>query len=174
VRGSSLLRVVALLIAVAALSGCGLTIRRSYTVDQLQASVASHFPKQLRRSVFFVRLAHPQLTLPPGGRVALQLDLEAGAVLPAWRGRAVVAGRLEYRAADGGLYLRDPTVDRLELDGVPTEWQSRARDLTETAMIAALGDVPIYVLDAARHPRERAHLQRVWVEGERLIVELKL
>jgi len=65
-------------------------------------------------------------------------------------------------------------VTRPELDGVPAEWASRARELSETALIAVLAERPLYVLDAERHPKERAHLSRVWVENDRLLLEIKL
>jgi hypothetical protein len=162
------------IVALLFLSACGATIQRSYSRDELQAKIGRRFPIERRRSVFFVRLANPDVILPGGDRIALGVDLEAGAVVPAWRGRGAVEGVLEYRPADGGFYLRDPTVRTLELDGVPPEWVARARDLTETALIIVLAERPLFVLDEEHHQRERAHLKRVWVENDRLMMEIEL
>jgi len=94
-------RLILLLLLAAGASACGLTFRRSYSLVDLNAEVARRFPMERRRSVLFVRLANPVVTLPGGDRIGLSLDLEAGAAVTAWRGRAAVEGTLEYRATDG-------------------------------------------------------------------------
>jgi hypothetical protein len=158
-------------------SGCGLTIVRSYSREQLNAQLQSRFPVEARHSVLFVRLVRPNVLLPSNGRIAVDFEAKAGAAVVLWRGRGSIEGTLEYRPQDGGLYLRDPAVRSLSIDGLPAEWHDQARALVEGALIGALAERPIYVLDAGRggnEARARAHLRRVWVENDKLMLELKL
>lgn len=167
--------VAALVVLLAALVlGAGCTTTRAYTRDQLQARVQTHFPVEKRRSLFVVRMSNPQIAFA-GDRLALALDLDAIAAVWTTHGHAIVEGGVEYRAADGALFLRNPTVRTLDLDRVPPEWGERVRVAVEQIIAAQLAERPLYTLDPSRggdEARARKHLRRVWIADDRLMLLL--
>jgi hypothetical protein len=167
--------VAALVVLVAALVlGAGCTTTRAYTRDQLQARVAPRFPVEKRRSLFVVRMSNPQLAFA-GERLSLALDLDATAAVWTTHGHAVVEGGVEYRAEDGAIFLRDPTVRTLDFDRVPPEWREPLRVAAEQLLVAQLAERPLYTLDSAHggdEARARKHLRRVWIADDRLMLLL--
>lgn len=171
---------VALLAAGATLGSesCGATFQRAYTRDELRARLQKRFPVEKQKSVFSVRLSDPDLSFPGGDRVAVAVTVEASTLgLPVGRGRATLEGAPYYRPEDGGVYLRDPVIRDLVLDGARPERVEKARQVISPAIVHALEERPIYVLEPARNAKEaraREHLRRLWIENDRLMIEFTI
>jgi hypothetical protein len=177
---------IAILVAAtcAVLPACAL--RKELSRDEIQAKLGAQFPIEKAAGLWAVRIQDPVLHLDgPNNRVGLELGVVAAGLVPdahgagirSIAGRAGVEGRVEYRSEAGAFYLRDPAVTRLELTDVPIEAQLPLRIAAEAAIQIALRDRPIYVLDPKRGEHEaliKGHLRRVWVEGDRLVVEYHL
>jgi hypothetical protein len=167
----------ALAVAVAT-AGCGVTFRHSYTRDELRARLAKRFPIERQKAVFVLRLADPDVTFPGGDRLGLSANVEVlalGALVG--RGRATLDGVPSYRPEDGGVYVRDPVLRSLTFDGASPERAEKARQVASAAIARLFAERPLYTLDPARSPQEaraREHLRRMWIEGDRLMIEFAL
>jgi len=167
---------VVLVIALAAAnSACGITFRHSYTRDDLRARLAKRFPIERQKSVFVVRLTDPDVTFPGGDRVGISVNVEVAALgTLVSRGRATLDGVPSYQAEDGGIYVRDPVVSSLEIQGAGAARAEGVRQAASTAIARVFAERPLYTLDPARSPKEaraRQHLRRIWIEGDRLVIE---
>lgn len=164
--------------AAPAIAGCGATFSRAYTRDELRARLEKRFPIEKQKAVFSIRLSDPDLIFPGGDRVAVAVNVEASTLgVPVGRGRATLEGAPYYRPDDGGIYLRDPVLRDLKLDGARPERIQKARQIVSPAILRALEERPIYTLEPARSPKEaraREHLRRLWIENDRLMVEFTL
>jgi hypothetical protein len=177
---------IALLVAAscAVLSACAL--RKEFARDEIQAKLGAQFPIEKAAGLWAVRIQDPLVRLDgESNRVCLELGVVAAGLVPdshgagfrSIAGRAGVEGRVEYRSEEGAFYLRDPTVTHLELTDIPIEAQVPLRLAADAAIAIALRDRPIFVLDPKRSEHEalmKGHLRRVWVEGDRLVVEYHL
>ena len=163
------------LAVVTANGGCGITFRHSYSRDELRARVAKRFPIERQKSVFVVRLTDPDVTFPGGDRLGLSANVEVlalGAVVS--RGRVTLDGVPSYRPEDGGIYVRDPEVRSLTIEGAGSGRADQARQVVTAAIARVFAERPLYTLDPAHSPKEaraRAHLRRIWIEGDRLMIE---
>jgi hypothetical protein len=175
-----LLGKVTLLSAVIALAtgACNATFSRAYTRDELQARLQKRFPVEKQKAVFSIRLSDPALSFPGGDRVAVAVNVEASTLgVPVGRGRATLEAAPYYRPEDGGIYLRDPVLRDLALDGAKPERLEKARQIVSPAVVRALEERPIYTLEPARSAKEaraREHLRRLWIENDRLMIEFTL
>jgi uncharacterized protein DUF1439 len=165
----------ALAAAVATAAACGVTFRHSYTRDELRARVAKRFPIERQKAMFVVRLTDPDVTFPGGDRLGLAANVEVLALgAPVGRGRVTLDGVPSYRTEDGGIYVRDPVVRSLDFAGASPERMETARQVASSAIARLFAEKPVYTLDPARSQKEaraREHLRRLWIEGQRLMIE---
>lgn len=117
--------------------------------DELQRRVEARFPLEHQVLVTSMILERPRVLLPEGGdRVGLELLVRVRTpLLPEYRGTVGVVGALEYRPEEKAFYLRQPTLERLDIDGLRTEHTVLVRGPVETAVGTVLETLPIYRLD---------------------------
>lgn len=148
----------ALAAALAAL-GMGIAVRWQtqqstvfITEARLRAELEKRFP--IERPVFLLlnyRFDHPRLELlPEQDRIAFGVDLGLDARLDgartALKGRIDVKTGLRYDDAQGALYLVDPVITELALDGVPEKHLSRVQDGARLLLADVFAQQPVYRL----------------------------
>lgn len=147
---------------------------------QLRAEMDKRFP--VERPVFLLlnyRLSDPRLTLlPDTSRVALGLSIGLNARLDGERsnlqGSIDVETGLRYDAAAGALFLVDPVITDLELDGVPERHLSRVHDGARLVLAELFSRYPAYTLDRGdlRQQAVKLVLRSLRVEGDAVVLEL--
>jgi hypothetical protein len=117
-------------------------------LSSLQAGVSKRFPLNQRMvELFDVRLSNPTLSLQAGTeRVGLHLD---ASVTPpflkqAWRGTVSLSGRLSIDVARGAVFINDPHLDRVTIDGVDGDHERQFGALANALLSKSIRDVPVY------------------------------
>ncbi|MFT3772785.1 MAG: DUF1439 domain-containing protein [Minicystis sp.] len=178
--------VAAVLSAVLSAMPSGCTLRHEVGRDVLQTHVRAQFPIEKTAGFWTVRVHDPVLRLDgQANRLSLELGIVAVGLAPEGNGvgfrtvtgRAGLEGRIEYDRGAGAFYIREPSIRRLKFADVPAEVEVALRLAAEAAIRVVLRERPVYVLDPKRSERDgliKDHLKRVWVEGDRLVVEYQL
>lgn len=176
---------VALVVAALLLGGLTLWLRGEHTTvrigqAQLRAELDTHFP--IERPVFLLlnyRLSQPRLTLlPQTSRVALGFSIGLNARLDGQRaklqGSIDAETGLRYDDAAGALYLIDPVITDLALEGVPEKHLSRVQDGARLVLAEVFARYPAYTLDKAdlRQRAVKLALRDLRVEGDAVVLEL--
>jgi hypothetical protein len=176
----------AVMLVGASVLSCGCAMRHTLGREAIQAQLAAQFPVEKSAALWAVRIEDPVLRLDgKANRIGLELTVTAAGLAPDGKGvgmrsitgRAGVEGRIEYRAKEGAFYLMEPTITRLSFSEVPIEVEVPLRMAAEAMLKVVLRERPIYVLDAKRSEKEaliKSHVDRVWVEGDGVVVEFHL
>lgn len=143
--------------ALVAMAACGLLASCASFVGprevdlplyKLQAGMDRRFPLDNRMlELFDVHLSRPELAIiPESDRVGLTVDADVAPFFlkQSWRGSMALSGRLYVDPYRGGVFMADPHVDRLAIDGAD---QSNQRQLTKVANFVidkVIRDVPVY------------------------------
>jgi hypothetical protein len=143
--------------ALASLVACGLLASCASFVGprevdvplyKLQAGMDRRFPLDNRMlELFDVRLSRPQLDiLPDSDRIGLTIDADVAPFFlhQSWTGSLSLSGRLYVDPQRGGVFMADPRIDRLAIDGAG---ESNQRQLTKVANLVidkVVRDVPVY------------------------------
>ncbi|MFL6672173.1 MAG: DUF1439 domain-containing protein, partial [Massilia sp.] len=117
-------------------------------LDKLQAGLDRRFPLDNRMlELFDVHLSRPQLALlPESDRIGLTVQAEVAPFFlrQSWGGSLALSGQLYVDPARGAVFMGDPRVDRLAIDGAG---ESNERQLTKVANFVVdkvIRDVPVY------------------------------
>ena len=144
----------------------GCVIHRALSRDEVMREIGRRFPVEARRSLFYARLQNPDLNFS-GDKLELHLEAEAGTPGYMRKGHVLVIGAVDFRG--GGIYLKDAAVKELDLglDELPKDWKPALEQGVETAILAALAEKPLYRISDTR-------VKKVWVEREKLMLEIRL
>lgn len=147
-----------------ALAGCaafGPPRSVEITEARLQELVGRGFPLERRVfDVFDLRVERPRISLDAASnRIAVGLDVSASERLTrrSYMGSLSGSAGLRFEPADGSLRLVDVTVDRFDLDGLPTQWQRRVDQIGRPAAQALLEGKTVYTLPEATAARLRSN-----------------
>jgi hypothetical protein len=117
-------------------------------LHKLQAGLDRRFPMDNRAlELFDIHLSRPQLALvPESDRVGLTVQAEVAPFFlrQSWGGSLALSGQLYVDPARSGVFMADPRVDRLSIDGAG---ESNERQLTKVANFVidkVIRDVPVY------------------------------
>jgi hypothetical protein len=160
-------------VALVCCAGCTTpTITIVRTQPELQQAVAKHFPLTVRRALTSVVLTDPIVVLRDGDdRLGLDVNVAVKLpVLPAYSGRVAVLALPFYDPAEKAFYLRDASLERLELPGLGGDQRAAVSAAISALAAPSLAKVPVYRLEG-RNLQEvtAAHfLKEVRVEGGRL------
>jgi hypothetical protein len=162
------------LVSVAACAAPTITIVR--TQPEVQQAVAKHFPISVSKLLASVVLTDPVVILRDGDD-RLGLDLNVAVKLPAvpaYSGRVGVLARPFYDPAEKAFYLRDPSVERLDLPGLAGDRRAAVSAAISALAGPALAKVPVYRLEGRNFKEVTAEhfLKEVRVEGGRLRLTL--
>ncbi|MDB5963103.1 MAG: hypothetical protein JWP59_4397 [Massilia sp.] len=145
VRCAAVLATVSLLSACANLAG---PRDVSIPLSKLQAGVEKRFPLNNKAmELFDIRLSNPKLSLQPGtDRVGLNLDATVAPpiIRQSWRGNISLSGRLSIDAVRGAVFINDPRLDQVAIEGVDGERQQQFGLLANALLHKSIRDVPVY------------------------------
>jgi hypothetical protein len=152
------------------------------TEPQLRAQLIERFP--IERTVLLLlrwRLTDPSLEfLPQRQRVAIGIDARLNLKLEG--GRSDLGGRIEletgirYDAARGALFLVDPVITRLVIDGLPERHAQRATDSVRELLAEVFSQRPVYTLNPLdlKQGSARLLLRELRIEDDAVVVRLGL
>jgi hypothetical protein len=143
--------------ALVSLAACGLLVSCASFVGprevdlplyKLQAGMDRHFPLDNRMlELFDVRLSRPQLEiLPERDRIALTIDANVAPFFlkQSWTGNLALSGRLYVDPSRGGVFMADPRVDRVAIDGADASNQRQLAKVANLLIDKVVRDVPVY------------------------------
>lgn len=120
----------------------------SIPLARLQAGVDKRFPlKNKAMELFDIQLSNPRLSLQPGTeRVGLQLDASVAPpfIKQSWRGNVALSGRLSIDVARGAVFINDPRLDQVAIDGVDDARQQQFGKIANVLLNKAILDIPVY------------------------------
>lgn len=120
----------------------------SIPLSKLQSGVEKRFPLDKRAmELFDIHFSNPRLSLQPGAdRVALQLDVAVAPpfVKQSWRGDVALSGRLSIDVQRGAIFMLDPSLDGLHIDGIEATRQQQVAMLVNALLSKSIRDVPVY------------------------------
>jgi Protein of unknown function (DUF1439) len=151
-----------------------------FTEAQLQQALSERLPfTKTYLLIFQVTLDHPRVTLVNGSdRVRAGLDVTLNVRMgdqPLPLGGSVDAsGGVRYDRKAGQLFLTQPKVEHLELQGVPEQYASHAAAALSRALDTYYADHAIYTLNTsdAKELAARLVVKSVTVEKQQLVITL--
>lgn len=122
-----------------------------YTVPKkdLQSAIATQFPRKLRyMDMFDVNLSNPRLALNPDSNrlttvVDAQIDNKLLMNKPV-NGTLAMSSALKYDAASRTVRLDSPTVEKVDIAGVPAQYAPQLNAIGNAAAEQVLKDYPLY------------------------------
>ena len=153
-----------------------------FTEQQLQEKLAAKLPfKKSYLLIFQVTLDNPRVMLRDGSdRVEagfdVQLNIKVGEEPKPLGGSIDASGVPIYVPEEGAFYLSDPKIEALEVQGIPSEYASKAKDALTQALARYYAERPIYTLNTTsiKQSAARLVLKSVIVENGELVVTLGL
>ena len=145
--------------------------------EDLQRAVEKKLPIEKRELLYSASLSEPNIELTEGSdRIGLSLKAQASALgsRPV-HGTVDIDGVVDYDPTAGELFLVDPSVRKLEIEGLDGHMAEVAHEALNTLLMAKFNRVLLYRLNPS-HPNERqAHdaVKSVVVKGGRMVIELK-
>jgi hypothetical protein len=151
-----------------------------FTQADLQAALSTRLP--LERTYLFVvqvTLDNPRVVLVEGSdRVNAGLDIalniRVGDSPIPLAGSVDASGGIRYEPNGGQFFLTAPKIERLDLQGIPEKYASRASGALSVALGEYYASHPIYTLNTlnAKQAAAKLTLQSVVVEHQQLVVTL--
>ncbi len=184
-RGTASRKLLAVLLLVVVLLSAGWwyynngRVRIALSKDQIVEHLSQKLPAtKTYLYIFQVTYDAPRVELVEASkRINAGLDISVRVALlddpEPLRGRIDAAAGVRYEPNEGAFYLQDPTIENLELDGLPTEWANKARDLVAQGINSYFSSHPIYRLtERQSHRAARAVLQEISIEKDHVILLL--
>ncbi len=175
-------RILISLLALATLGGCAVFLAQRYgdklsielTEQELQTRLAARFPVQnCSLIIVCLDITAPKLKLvEDSDRIALAADLLVTVVQRRYAGTLAFSGKVRYVAESGEFFLDDIEIQRLDLEGVPTQYTEMLRSRGPAVLRGVLANKPIYTLksDTAQQRLARLTVRDVRVVGGKLRV----
>ncbi|EHP41804.1 hypothetical protein OR16_18466 [Cupriavidus basilensis OR16] len=121
----------------------------TFSRDELQAAVDKRFPATLRYGqVVDVQLTHPHLVLDDANnRVTTRMDARlTNTLLPAppINGTLSLSSGLKYDPAKRAVLLDNPSVERVQVDGMPAQYGEQLNAIGAVVAQQLLRDYPLY------------------------------
>jgi hypothetical protein len=151
-----------------------------FSESQLQQALSVRLPyTRTYLLIFEITLDHPRITLVNGSdRVMAGLDItlnvRVGSQPLPIGGSLDASGGIRYDPKTGQLFLTQPRIEHLNLQGVPEQYASRAAAALSRALETYYAEHAIYTLNTfdARQLAARLVLKSVTIENQQLVVSL--
>jgi hypothetical protein len=146
--------------------------------EDIQRRLDATFPVDKQVLLTRVVLSHPKVVLTNGSdRIGVGLDVRVEVpIVGARTGSATLSGGLDYRRDEKGFFLRDPRLDRAEVQGLTAEELAPVKAPLESGAAAALTVIPVYQFKQRNLGEITAEhvLRRVYVKDGNVYAELGL
>uniref|UniRef100_UPI003F878623 DUF1439 domain-containing protein n=1 Tax=Cupriavidus ulmosensis TaxID=3065913 RepID=UPI003F878623 len=121
----------------------------TFSRQELQDAVDKRFPARLRYAqVLDVQLTHPRLLLDEANnRVTTQVDAQVSNTLlpaPPINGTLSLSSRLKYDPAKRAVLLDNPSVERVQVAGMPAQYGEQLNAIGAVVAQQLLRDYPLY------------------------------
>ncbi len=150
-----------------------------FTEAQLQQALSDRLPLTKSYFIFQVTLDHPRVTLMNGtDRVRAGLDItlnvRVGAQPLPLAGSVDASGGIRYEPRTGQLFLTQPKIEHLALQGLPEQYSPPAAAALSRALDAYYATHPIHTLNAfdAKELAALLVLKSVAIQQQQLVVTL--
>ncbi|WP_426113757.1 DUF1439 domain-containing protein [Massilia sp. PWRC2] len=144
-------RVAAVLVALLCLSACASLVGPrdvSIPLSKLQAGVERRFPLHNKAiELLDVQLSNPRLFMQADSdRVGLRLDALVAPpfIKQSWGASLALSGRLSIDVARGDVFLNDPRLDQLSVDGADGGRQQQFTALVNVLLKQSMRELPVY------------------------------
>lgn len=154
------------------------------TEEQLIAKWNEKFPfEKTYLFVFTLRFSNPNMELEDGSnRIAFGCDIETKLKLQinsedgvgVLRGTGKLSGKIRYESSEGAFFLDEPTVESLDVGGIPEKWRTKVNESAYKATREFLSRAPIYRLRPTdlKKAAARLVLRDVQVIDKKLIITM--
>ena len=148
-----------------------------YTQEDLQKKIEKKFPYLISKPIYRVELKNPHVILKEGeDRIGFKVDVSVTILerLPN-HGSATLNGKLRYEASSGKLFLDDPKLQELLIEGAPPEINFAVGTVLEGEIIKKhFATKPLYELKEQdlQHTLAKLMLKSVAVKDGKLLIEL--
>jgi len=129
--------------------------------------------------VFNVQLDNPRVSLKSGtDRIGLGIDIGLNIKFVELEepltGSADVTTGISYNQDEAAFYLTDPQIDKLSLNGVPSEYTEKANDVVNSALLVYMKNNPVYSITASDRNALAAKmlLKEVKIQDAELVLTL--
>lgn len=151
-----------------------------FSEAQLTERLTKRLPiKKTYLFIFEVGLDNPRLSLVDGtDRIEAGLDVELNVKLGSESlplgGTLDASGGVRYEPSEGEIYLTDPVVEHLQIQGIPAEYTDRVNTVLASALSDYYREHPIYHLRAtdAKQLVAKLVLKSVSIQNEELVITL--
>ncbi|MGZ8290425.1 MAG: DUF1439 domain-containing protein [Telluria sp.] len=150
-KRTTFLRAAAALAACSLLASCANMLgprQVELPLHKLQASLDRRFPLNNRvLELFEIQLTRPQLALvPETNRIALTMDASVAPpfLRKPWTGTMAMSGQLQVDAVRGAVFMVEPRVDRVAIDGMDESRQRQMARVANLLVDQVLRDMPVY------------------------------
>lgn len=144
--------------------------------DELQAKVAELMPLEKRNFLISLVFSNPQIDLMVGHNqigIACQLDAVALGTLTG-SGSTKIIGDLSYQAETGEFFLKNLSIDSLQIQNLPDEYLPQVTQVIESVAQNALSAYPVYRLDEndSQQKLAKAMIKSIEIKNQLLVIEL--
>lgn len=147
------------------------------TREDLQRAVEKKFPIEKKELLYSASLSDPTVELTEGSdRIGLSLKAQASALgSKPVHGTVDIDGGVDYDPNAGELFLVDPSVKKLDIEGLDGHTAEVAHEALNALLTAKFNRVLLYRLNPDRPNERQAHdaVKSVVVKGGRVVIELK-
>ncbi|HQY50600.1 MAG TPA: DUF1439 domain-containing protein [Thermomonas sp.] len=129
-----------------------------FSAPQLQAQLDRKFPRDYKKlgGLLNLSLLNPQLSLPSGGRLRLELDIGMGGPGAASRspsGHFALESGLRFDAGTHGLHLDNPEIVSVDVPALGGMMNDSARSMLNSWLLDYAREEPVYRLDDSTYGR---------------------
>jgi len=152
----------------------GVTLR--FTETEIETRMQEHLPYE-KRALALIKLTfdEPDIAFVAANNaisVTMQLDVRVASIIKS-SGIVSVSGVPSYRADEAAFYLKDLSVDQLQIKGLPDKYSKQVRSTLSSSLKLFYQQRPIYKFrdDSTKQRLARLVLQDVNISDSQLVVK---
>ena len=149
-----------------------------FSAPQLQAQLDRKFPRDYKKlgGLLNLSLLNPQLSLPGGGRLRLDLDIGIGGPGAASRspsGHFALESGLRFDAGTHGLHLDNPEIVSVDVPALGGMMNDSARSMLNSWLLDYAREEPVYRLDDSTYGRIASRrIRRVDIDAGQITLRM--
>ena len=150
----------------------------TFTAPQLQQQLERKFPRDYKKLGGLIQLSllNPQLSLPGGGRLRLDLDIGIGGLGASSRspsGHFALESGLRFDPSSRGLHLDNPAIVSVDVPALGGAMNGTARTMLNSWLLDYAREEPVYRLDDSTYGRIASRrIQRVDLDTDQITLRM--